>query len=221
MSIVLNIDTALEKASVCLAHDEKILSVIFNESQKDHAAWLHPAIAQVLKDHALSIREIDAIGVNIGPGSYTGLRVGLSAAKGFCYALKIPLITVESLEILAEAVKEEADNLICPLIDARRMEVFTCIFNKNLGKLLPTQPMVINADSFKTILNNDKILFCGNAIEKFKKIVLSTNAFFTDKIGDASHLARLSHKLYCRQLFADIAYVEPLYIKDFHSISPK
>lgn len=191
MSLILNIDTALDKASVCLSKDGKVLQISFNENQKDHASWLHTAIAELLQKSNLKINDLQAVAVSIGPGSYTGLRVGLSAAKGFCFALNIPLITVNSLKLIAFAVKEEAIDLICPLIDARRMEVFTALFDKNLlEKILPTN-MVVDEKSFATVLLNNKILFCGNGVSKLQSIISNRNASFSNTNSDASHLANL------------------------------
>src|SRR5689334_17760726 len=127
MSLVLNIDTAVETASICLSEDRKILQVSINENQKDHAAWLSVAIQNMMINAGYRLNQLHAIGITIGPGSYTGLRVGLSAAKGLCYALNIPLITIGTLEMMAFAAKDEPADLLCPLIDARRMEVFTAL----------------------------------------------------------------------------------------------
>ena len=121
MAILLHIDTALETASVCLSDNEKVIGLAINEKQKDHAAWLHPAILDLVQAAGLTVSDIEAIGISIGPGSYTGLRIGLSAAKGLCYALNIPLITVDTLYMMAHAIEENNADFICPLIDARRM----------------------------------------------------------------------------------------------------
>ena len=148
MSLILNIDTALDTASVCIAKDGRSLGLAVNENQKDHAAWLHIAVNEILKKPSYSINQLEAVAVSIGPGSYTGLRIGLASAKGFCYALNIPLIAVTTLEIMALAVKEEATTLICPMVDARRMEVFSAIYEKDLGEKSPPQAMVIDENSF-------------------------------------------------------------------------
>jgi tRNA threonylcarbamoyladenosine biosynthesis protein TsaB len=126
MSLILNIDTALDTASVCLANQKEVLQFSVNEDQKDHAAWLHQTIAELLQKGGYSIKDLDAVAVSIGPGSYTGLRVGLATAKGFCYALQIPLITVNTLKLIAFAAKDEAIDLICPMIDARRKKFPIC-----------------------------------------------------------------------------------------------
>lgn len=220
MSLILNIDTALDTASVCLSEDGNTLQLSFSEDQKDHASWLHTEIAELLKKNGNGIKDLDAVAVSIGPGSYTGLRVGLAAAKGFCFALQIPLITVNSLSIIAFAAKNEAVNMICPLIDARRMEVFTALYDKDLVEKIPPHAMILDEKSFATQLLTGKILFCGNGIKKLQPLISDSNAFFSIVTADASHLAQLSFACYTNKEFSDLAYVEPLYIKEFYSNTP-
>lgn len=221
MSLILNIDTALDVASVCLAKNEKIIDISFNETPKDHAAWLHHAIAELMQKAGYEIKNLEAIAVSIGPGSYTGLRVGLAAAKGFCYALNIPLITVNTLKLIAFAAKDEATQLICPLIDARRMEVFTAIYTKNMEEKISPHSMIIDENSFSSLLLSERVLFCGNGIKKLQPLLTSTNAAFSSKIADASHLAQLSLPLFRQGQFADLAYAEPLYLKEFYTTAGK
>jgi len=217
MSLVLNIDTALDTASVCLSKDGNVLQLSSSENQKDHASWLHAEIAEQLRRSGHNIKELNAVAVSVGPGSYTGLRVGLAAAKGFCYALQIPLITINSLTIIAFAVKDEAIGMICPLIDARRMEVFTALYDKDLREKVSPLAMVLDEKSFASFLLQDKVLFCGNGIKKLQSIISNNNAHFSNTMADASHLARLSFTSYKNKEFADLAYAEPLYIKEFFS----
>jgi tRNA threonylcarbamoyladenosine biosynthesis protein TsaB len=221
MSFILNIDTAVDIASVCLAKDGETLQLTTNENQKDHAAWLHPAIEEMLKINKLTIKDINGVAASIGPGSYTGLRVGLSTAKGICYAMDIPLITISTLEMMAYSVKDEAVDLICPLIDARRMEVFAAVYNKVLQLLIAPQIMIINENSFAELLAEHKILFSGNGSKKLQMIISHSNALFTTTPGNASHLAALSYNRFCKKEFADLAYTEPLYLKEFYSHSRK
>ena len=221
MSLILNIDTALDTASACLSEDGNTGQLSFSEDQKDHASWLHTEIAELLKKSGNGIKDLDAVAVSIGPGSYTGLRVGLAAAKGFCFALGIPLITVNSLKIIAFAVKDEAIGIICPLIDARRMEVFTAIYDKDLKEKISPHAMVLDEKSFASQLLTGKILFCGNGVKKLQPLISDSNAFFSIVTADASHLAQLSFACYKNKEFADLAYVEPLYIKEFYSNTPR
>jgi tRNA threonylcarbamoyladenosine biosynthesis protein TsaB len=217
MSFILNIDTAVDIASVCLAKDGEALQLTTNENQKDHAAWLHSAIEEMLRINKLTMKDISGVAVSIGPGSYTGLRVGLSTAKGICYAMDIPLITISTLEMMAYSVKDEAVDLICPLIDARRMELFAAVYNKVLQPLIAPQIMIINENSFAGLLAEHKILFSGNGSKKLQAIISNSNALFTNTPGNASHLAALSYNHFCKKEFADLAYTEPLYLKEFYS----
>ncbi|MDZ4806984.1 MAG: tRNA (adenosine(37)-N6)-threonylcarbamoyltransferase complex dimerization subunit type 1 TsaB [Bacteroidota bacterium] len=216
MSFILNIDTALDTASVCLAKDEEILALAINENQKKQSGWLHQVINELLKKNNLRPNQLDAVAVSIGPGSYTGLRVGLSAAKGLCYALNIPLIAVSTLKMIAFAAKDEADSLICPMIDARRMEVFTAVYDKELQEKMPAHALVIDEKSFADMLTSS-ILFCGNGSKKLQSLISNTNASFSDNVSNASHLSPLSQNCFLKKEFADLAYTEPLYIKEFYS----
>jgi tRNA threonylcarbamoyladenosine biosynthesis protein TsaB len=221
MSLILNIDTALDKASVCISDDGRVLQLAINETRNDHAAWLHITISDLLQKSQLSVNALNAIAVSIGPGSYTGLRVGLSAAKGFCYALKIPLLTVNTLEIMAFAVREETGELICPLIDARRSEVFTALYSKKREELLPPQAMILDQNSFASFLALHKIVFCGNGAQKLQKFTSSPNALFSITEHTAKHLGWLSAEKYSKKEFTELAYAEPLYIKEFYSTTGK
>ncbi|MFZ1533039.1 MAG: tRNA (adenosine(37)-N6)-threonylcarbamoyltransferase complex dimerization subunit type 1 TsaB [Chitinophagaceae bacterium] len=217
MSLILNIDTALDAASICLTKDEEIVQLAINENQKDHAAWIHTAIAELLKKNNYTVNQLDAVAVSIGPGSYTGLRVGLVAAKGLCFALDIPLITAGTLEIMAFAVKNEATDLICPLIDARRMEVFAAVYNTALQEITPAHALVIDENSFASLLASHKILFCGNGSKKLQQLIKNTNAGFCDTTHNAAHLSPISQNRFSKKEFSNLAYTEPLYIKEFYS----
>ena len=221
MSLILNIDTALETAHVALVQDGRIIAEAQRNEQKDHAAWLHPAINGLLQSTDINIHQLDAVAVSIGPGSYTGLRVGLSSAKGFCYAMDLPLITVGTLEIIAASVQDKATNLICPLIDARRMEVFTAVYDKNMTELVAPHALVLESGSFSALLNTNSVLFCGNGAEKTAALVQHPNAVFTANETVTEAFARLSQKYLLENRIADLAYSEPLYIKEFYSPARK
>lgn len=223
MSLILNIDTAIDKASVCLAKEEEVIGLMMNDDPRDHAAWLHPAIVELLQKNDCPVTKLDAIAVSIGPGSYTGLRVGLSAAKGFCYALNIPLITVNTLEMIAFAVKEEAAgvDLICPMIDARRMEVFTAQYDKTLKEKVSPHAMILDERSLAAILSTNRVLFCGNGSNKARSFLSDPHAFFTITESNASHLAFLSVNRFRKKEFAELAYTEPLYLKEFYTPSSR
>jgi tRNA threonylcarbamoyladenosine biosynthesis protein TsaB len=217
MSLILNIDTAFNSASVCLYETGDVIQLSFSENQKDHASWLHTEIAGLLQKSGKRMKDLDAVAVAIGPGSFTGLRIGLAAAKGFCYSLQIPLITVSSLKLIAFAVKDEAHNLICPLIDARRMEVFTAVYDKMLQEKVSPHALVIDEQSFASLLSSGKILFCGNAVKKLQALISNSNAFYSKTIADASHLAQLSFDCFNKKEFAGLVDAEPMYIKEFYS----
>jgi tRNA threonylcarbamoyladenosine biosynthesis protein TsaB len=217
MALLLNIDTALETASVCLSKNDEVLVFATNDRQQDHAAWLHAAIAGILENTGHGLEQLDAVAVTIGPGSYTGLRVGLSAAKGFCYALQIPLITVGTLEIMAYAMKSEAEGLLCPMIDARRMEVFYAVYDNNLTEVVKPAAMIIDEKSFNDFLFNGILIFSGSGSKKLQTILSHPNARFSQSIASAIHLSVIAYKYFQLKKFADLAYIEPLYVKEFYS----
>lgn len=221
MSLILNIDTALDTASVCLAKDEEALQLTINKNTKDQGGWLHLTIAEMLEQTGYKPTQLNAVAVSIGPGSYTGLRVGLSAAKGLCYALNIPLIAINTLEIMAFAVKDEAANLICPMIDARRMEVFTAIYDKSMQEKVSAHAQIIDETSFAASLSSSAILFCGTGSKKLQPLITTPNASFSETNSNASHLAELSCNRFRKKQFADLAYTEPLYIKEFYTTARK
>jgi tRNA threonylcarbamoyladenosine biosynthesis protein TsaB len=222
MSLILNIDTAIASASVCLSDDGKVIDMLHNDQPKDHAGWLQPAIQNVLEKNNFSAKDLKAIAVTIGPGSYTGLRVGLASAKGLCFALNIPLITVNTLLLLASSIRDRAEEWIIPLIDARRMEVFTAMYDSELREKISPYSTILEPGIFSNWLNSGKIIFCGNAVNKLRSVLLPhDNATFLESSANAIHLARLSGSLFALKNFADLAYVEPLYVKDFYSIQGK
>jgi tRNA threonylcarbamoyladenosine biosynthesis protein TsaB len=231
MALILNIDTALEKAMISLADNGMVVSAKENSVQKDHAAWLHPAIEMLMNEQGKKFSELNAIAVNHGPGSYTGMRVGLAAAKGFCYSLSKPLIAVSSLEILATSAIKDMNNrnaeypigdekksvLIAPMIDARRMEVFTAIYDQQLKEIVQPGAMILDGGSFSEILKWQKILFLGNGSLKFQSVCQSSNALFFKLNLNASAMAELSYKSFIGNNFVGIAYAEPLYLKEFYT----
>lgn len=217
MALILNIETAIENASICLAENNRVLGFVTNEKQKDHAAWLHPAIELMMKRVKMDLQQLDAIAVSIGPGSYTGLRIGLATAKGFCYALRKPLVTINTLVIMANAVKDDRADIICPMIDARRMEVFTALLDTDLQIIVGPKAMILDENSFAEELATQTILFFGNGSDKFKEICRSDHAIFAPISFDAATMVSLSEKQFQAKEFADLAYTEPLYLKEFFS----
>lgn len=217
MSIILNIDTAVQSSSVCLANKGQPLAVKINPSQKDSAAWLHVAINELLSEQKLTLQQLDAIAVSEGPGSYTGLRVGMSTAKGLCYVGQKPLITINTLQMMAVAGLKENADLICPMIDARRMEVFTAVFDHQLNYVLPPTNTVLNENSFSDLLKEKTICFFGNGSTKFEAITKNKNAIFKFIETSALFMIGLSADKFVKQNFADLAYSQPFYGKEFYS----
>lgn len=231
MALILNIDTALDSAYISLSENEKGLRYSINETTKDHAAWIQPAIYKLMKDSGYTMEDLKAIGVSIGPGSYTGLRIGLSTAKGLCFALNIPLITINTLEIMAFSAisSAEADDrdlftpdlLICPMIDARRMEVFTAVYNLSLEEIYEPHSLILDASVFDQLLRRQKILFLGNGSLKFQQICQNANAIFKKLALNPFALPVLTYKNFIGNNFATLAYAEPLYLKEFFTKQPE
>jgi tRNA threonylcarbamoyladenosine biosynthesis protein TsaB len=224
MSFILNIDTAIRSASISIGKDGILLQELVNADVKDHSSFLQPAIKNIISLANITIQDIDAVAITSGPGSYTGLRVGMAAAKGICYALNKPLITINTLEALAATAVEElspnSSTFICPMIDARRMEVFTALYNNHLSILLEPCAMVLMNDSFENYLATNKILFVGSGAEKWGKLCPNKeNATFHKMEISAKILNNLSYTKYNTKDFADIAYSQPFYIKDFFTSS--
>ncbi len=218
MSLILNIDTHLQDARVCLAEKGTVLHRLNNASQKEHASFLQPAIRQLLAEAKYSLKDLKAVAVVAGPGSYTGLRVGMAGAKGLCYALRIPLITVSSLDWMAAAAKDEPADLLCPMIDARRNEVYTAMYRPDGSLAMAPSPVVLDSNSFKDVLKDNRILFFGNGSTKFRLLVSDNNAIFMNVVPDCGHLAGISWDNYQQSVFTDLAYSEPYYMKEFYSI---
>lgn len=219
--IHLCIDTSLSNAYVAVANEGRIVSERMNASQQDHAAWLHDAIKDLLDETNQSILGLNAVAVTSGPGSYTGLRVGMATAKGLCYSLGVPLITENILYLTAlEAVKtmdESTAGLICPMIDARRMEVFTAIYNSDLRLVLDPKAEVLEESTFTEYLENGKITFCGNGSSKWKKLCSHPSAVFADIHHKMENLVQVAWEKWQKRSFADLAYSEPDYFKNFYT----
>ncbi len=223
MGLILNIDTASENAHVSLAKDGLILHSLSNESQKEHAAFLQAGIQQLIKSVNINLKDIDAVAVTAGPGSYTGLRVGMASAKGLCYALKKPLITIGTLEVLtASALQffptDNKDLLYCPMIDARRMEVFTAVYKHDLTIYMQPCAMILDELSFEKDLLNNQIVFFGSGSDKWKLICKHENADFKAVLILPKSLGKSTNTLFYEKKFTELAYSEPLYLKEFQTV---
>lgn len=239
MPLILNIDTATEFASICLSRDGVVIGFEENREQKSHASFLQPAIKKIKGIGNWELGDIDAIAVTNGPGSYTGLRVGLASAKGLCFALNKPLILLNTLQVMAVASKswelgienwelgkknyeidekQETKNvLFCPMIDARRMEVFTAIYDAELNEILKPTAIILDKNSFTNELANHQIIFSGSGSVKMKELQINNNASFSDVQYSAKNMVALSEKIFEQKSFADLAYSSPDYCKEFYT----
>ena len=219
---ILNIDTAVEGAAVSISSGAQVIVQKNHDQKLDHASFLQPAIAQLLAEVKINFHQLSAVAVSNGPGSYTGLRIGMATAKGICYGLNLPLICVPTLEIMAAAAITATKNnvnlkdaIICPMIDARRMEVFTATYNQQLQLLSTPEALVLNESSFNT--TTSPIIFTGNGVAKWQSICANQQSHWITEVDLIAAMARLSHQQFKLQTFAVIAYAEPFYLKPFYS----
>lgn len=219
MALILNIETATTNCSVSISKDGKTVFLKEdNNKNYSHAESLHLFIDAVLNESSIILADIDAIAVSKGPGSYTGLRIGVSAAKGLCFALNKPLISVPTLQALAHQVKVE-DGFVVSMLDARRMEVYSSIFDSHYNQIRDTEAEILDENSFKEYLKKGKVYFIGNGVEKTKEILTHSNAIFIeDKLPSANEMGLLAYNKYKISDFEDVAYFEPYYLKDFIAI---
>ncbi len=221
MPVILTIDTATNNASVSLSFEGKVLLERVSGQPMDHAAWIHTAIKELMSVGNLSygIKNVSAVAVVAGPGSYTGLRVGMATAKGMCYALNIPLISLGTLKIMAHATNVDISSslLLCPMLDARRMEVFTALYDAALNELMQPCALILEKNSFSDWLAKHTILFFGNGNNKWKEITESERAVFEDIVYQPQHIAGIAYEEFLKKNFSDMAYTEPIYLKEFYS----
>ena len=221
MSLILNIETATKNCSVSLSNNGNIINYReIAEQGYSHAEKLHVFIEEVLLEAAVQFSDLKAVAVSQGPGSYTGLRIGVSAAKGLCYALNIPLIALGTLSILAHQIQIK-EGLIIPMIDARRMEVYSAIFDAKYQKIVETQAEIITEESFNAY--DETIYFLGDSATKCKEVLKQSNYIFMEEIvyPSSKEMGKLSYEKYQENDFVDVAYFEPLYLKDFVATTPK
>lgn len=222
---LLCIETATTVCSVCITADDKILAYKEINNGFSHAENLHVFIQDVLKEANLSIKQINAIAISKGPGSYTGLRIGVSTAKGLCYALQIPLISIDTLQSMAYAVAhtKNEDVLYCPMLDARRMEVYCAVYDKNVETITPVNALVVDEKSIDIFNLNKTIYFFGDGMPKVKQLLQTNkNAVFIDDVfPSAKNMASLAFTKFAKKLFEDVAYFEPFYLKEFFTTAKK
>ncbi|WP_081195802.1 tRNA (adenosine(37)-N6)-threonylcarbamoyltransferase complex dimerization subunit type 1 TsaB [Niastella koreensis] len=230
-NMILSIDTATDQASVTIAENGEVIGTFTNDNQKDHAAWVQVAINDLLQQKGVSMQQLQAIAITAGPGSYTGLRVGMATAKGLCFALQIPLITINTLQVMAYAAIDQLGSDVlnmepplcyCPMIDARRMEVFTAVYDDKLEEIISPKAVILEELSFKDELNNRSLVCFGNGSLKWKNVSRYPNVLFIEeKIDIAKSLAKLATSLHLKQNFANLAYTEPVYLKEFYTYIKK
>ncbi|MDR6764194.1 tRNA threonylcarbamoyladenosine biosynthesis protein TsaB [Flavobacterium sp. 2755] len=220
MSFILNIETATKNCSVSIAKNgETVLCKEIAEEGYSHAEKLHVFIEEVIAESGISVQDLKAIAVSQGPGSYTGLRIGVSAAKGLCFALNIPLIAIDTLQTLASKANV-LDGKIIPMLDARRMEVYSEIFTPDLEVERGIQAEIITEESFAAY--TEKIYFVGDCAEKCKPVLNKENFIFLEEIKypSAREMSKISFDKYQKSDTVDVAYFEPYYLKDFMMTLP-
>ncbi len=217
MTYILCIETSTTNCSVALTKNETVIALKEDYDTKySHAERLHNFIDIVVKEAGVRLKDLSAIAVSKGPGSYTGLRIGVSAAKGLCYALDIPLLSVPTLQSLALQVKIEQDGVVIPMIDARRMEVYAAVFSNTNILVRETMAEILDESSFLEYLEKGKVYFIGNGVEKFSAICNNDQAVFVqNKLPSANEMAILSYAKFLKKDFEDVSYFEPYYLKDF------
>ena len=219
---ILNIETATKNCSVSISRNGELLAVKeLNNGNYSHAEVLHPFINDVLKEANIPFENLHAIAVSKGPGSYTGLRIGVSAAKGLCFALNIPLISINTLHSLAYSISIE-DGMIIPMLDARRMEVYSAIFDADYNQFREIKAEIIDENSFVNELEKANVYFLGDGAEKCKSLITHKNAVFIDaQFPSAKEMCALAYNKYKKNDIEDVAYFEPFYLKDFIAVPQK
>ena len=220
---ILHIETSSKNCSVAISEGEKILCLCEEVSENyKQSESLHTYVEWALEGAKLTLKDIESVSLGKGPGSYTGLRIGASSAKGFCYGLQIPLIATNSLETMIEPFLNKNYDLIIPLIDARRMEVYSAVFEGNSGEMISaTEAKILDEDSYQEY-QDKKILFVGDGAKKAKEILQLQNAEYNETVyPSAKFLINKAVEKYNRQEFQDVAYFEPFYLKDFQGVKKK
>ena len=228
MSLILNIETATTVCSVAIAKDGKLIAIVEQDGDYSHSENLTLFISQACKKAGLELSNLDAIAISKAPGSYTGLRIGVSTAKGLCYSLNKPLVSINTLQHMALSISKntqpefDKSALYCPMIDARRMEVYCAIYNSANHEQEATSAEIINENSFEHLLKNKQVVFFGNGSNKCEKVFSkNSNAkFISDIAPSAKNMISLSEQAFTSKRFEDIAYFEPFYLKEFMAIKP-
>lgn len=227
MATILNIETSTRVCSVALAVDGKVAAIKESNTKNSHAEQITLFCEAVVKEVGITFQDLDAVAVSKGPGSYTGLRIGVSTAKGYCFAIDKPLISVGTLKAIAAGMitksKSPNDYLFCPMIDARRMEVYAALFDGGLNEVRKTAAVIVDENSFTDLLSTNKIIFAGDGAPKCSEVLShQKNAIIKDDFNpSAAFMANLSEQKFNQQNFEDVAYFEPFYLKDFVAGIPR
>lgn len=220
MAYILHIETTSTVCSVAISHHHNLIDCIEVNNGFSHAENLHVFIESILQKNSISQKDLNAISISTGPGSYTGLRIGYSAAKGLSYALNIPLIEVDTLAAMAQYAfsLNTSSQYACPFIDARRMEVYTAIYKRDLSCVLHTQAVILDSNSIKTFYDYSDIIFLGDGMPKAKELLkdIPNSSFIETIMPSAKYMITIAYQKYLEKEFSDIAYSEPNYVKDFH-----
>ena len=222
MPLLLALETSTTVCSIALFQDQQLLGASELQIEKSHSSHITVMVQQLVENCGATLQELSAVAVSGGPGSYTGLRIGTSTAKGLCYSLDIPLLEVSTLYGLAaqvvQATPQPERYLFCPMLDARRMEVYTCLLDSGLQEVSPVEPVVLDGDTFRSQLAAQPIIFFGSGAPKFKELVQdSGNALFIENVlPSAKTIGQLALAKYMQQAFEDVAYYEPFYLKDVY-----
>lgn len=219
MALILSIETSTTNCSVSLSKEGEILALKEdNNKGYSHAESLHLFIDEVLKQSNIKVEQLDAIAISKGPGSYTGLRIGVSTAKGLCFAIDKPLIAISTLESLSQKVNVQSGYIV-PMLDARRMEVYSAIFDANHNKIREVEAQILDKNSFSEYLSKDNVYFIGNGVPKTETLIEHPNAHFVkDELPSANEMAKLAYNKYKKSDIEDVAYFEPYYLKDFIAV---
>ncbi len=217
MAIILHLETATTNCSVSISKDDEIVVLKENNAASySHSEQLHVFIKEALKEASLSFSDLDAVAISKGPGSYTGLRIGVSAAKGICFSLDIPLISIPTLQSMARQVDLKPGELVIPALDARRMEVYSCVYDDNYQEVRKTRAEIINEESFVEYLGENEVYVVGSGAEKCRGVLQHPNFIFDESVvPSAKDMVSMAFEKYESKQFEDVAYFEPYYLKDF------
>ncbi|MEP1033851.1 tRNA (adenosine(37)-N6)-threonylcarbamoyltransferase complex dimerization subunit type 1 TsaB [Ekhidna sp.] len=222
MALILSIETSTKVCSVAVHRDGELLASQVHQVERSHSSLLPGIGIEVCKEVNITFTDLDAVAVSSGPGSYTGLRIGVSTAKGICYSLNKKLISIPSLDVMTESVRAKflGDHLLCPMMDARRMEVYTQIENQNGDIVWELAPKVLNENTFSEF--ESPLYLFGDGMPKFREIVEQKNLIFIDDIfPNAKNMGRIAEEKFNKEEIEDVAYFEPNYLKEWRTTTPK